>query len=393
MKTIRVVGMAAVAAATVLGTAACGGSSGGGAGASGGGGDIKIGFFTPKTGPSAPDGQSALAGATLAEKQVNDAGGVDGRKISLVTYDDASDPKQGASIATKLVTQDNVVAAVSGSYSPQTLAAAAIFQRNKVPMISAYAVNPGIPATGNFIFQADFNGVVQGRAGAQALADKKHAKKPAIIAIDNDFGKALVTGFKEQAQKLGMTVVSEARNQFGETSFEPAIRNAVAAGADSIYMVQYVAEGKQFLLAYQKVGADLPIMSTEGIDSAGFLDSIGDLANGVMWTTNLNRQSKAPATQAFLKDFKAANSFSPDMVAASSHDAVFLLVEGMKKGGVTPEEIQKGLMQVKDFTGATGTMSGFSPDRLVIKPVQLQLFQDGKIVSAGEISDPEILKP
>lgn len=394
MRLHRIAAGVAVVATALLGTAACGGSGGGtGGSAGGGGGDIKVGFFSPQTGPSAADGQSALAGAELAVKQANDAGGVDGRKISLISYDDGSDPKQGASIATKLVTQDRVVAAVSGSYSPQTLAAAAIFQRNKVPMVSAYAVNPGIPATGDFIFQGDFNGVVQGRAGAQALHDKRGASKPAILSIDNDFGKALVTGFTEQAKKLGMKVVSQDKNQFGEKNFEPVVRRALAAGADSIYLVQYVGEGKQFFQAWNKIGSKLPVIGTEGIDSAGFIDSIGTLADGMIWTTNLNRESTAEATVSFLADFKKAHDFSPDMVAASSHDAVALLVQGMKNGGVEPAGIQKGLMQVKDFTGATGTMTGFSPDRLVVKPVQLQEFKNGKIVSAGQIDDPAILTP
>lgn len=391
MKTVRVIGAAGIAAVTFLGSAACGGSSGSPGGDSGG--NIKIGFFSPQTGVSAPDGQSAMAGVQLAVKQANDAGGVNGRKITLVTYDDGSDPKQGASIATKLVTQDNVVAAVSGSYSPQSLAAATIFQRNKVPMISAYAVNPGIPATGDFIFQADFNGVVQGRAGAQALHDKKGAGKPAIISIDNDFGKAIVTGFKEWATKLNMTIVSEDKNQFGEKNFEPAIRKAIDAGADSIYLVEYVGEGKQFLQAYEKIGSKLPIMSTEGIDSAGFIDSIGNQADGMIWTTNLNRESTAEATTSFLTEFKKANSFSADMVAASSHDALALLVQGMKEGSVDPQGVRDGLMKIKTFSGATGTMQGFSKDRLVNKPVQLQEFKDGKIVSAGMVDNPAILTP
>lgn len=389
MNTTRAVG-AAMTVVAMLAVAACGDSGSSGDTAEG---DIKIGFFAPQTGPGAPDGQSALAGAELAVKQINDGGGVDGRTITLVAYDDGSDPKQGASIATKLVSQDKVAAVVSGSYSPQTLAAAAIFQRNKVPMISAYAVNPGIPATGEFIFQADFNGVVQGRAGAQALKDKKSANKPAIVAIDNDFGKAIVTGFKEQAAKLGMDIVSEDKNQFGEKNFEPAIRRAIDAGADSVYLVQYVAEGKQFLQAWDKVGATLPIMSTEGIDSAGFIDSIGELADGMMWTTNLNREGEAEETKSFLAEYRAVNKFSADMVAASSHDAIALLVQGMKNGGTESAEIQKGLMEVKDFTGATGTMTNFSPDRLVIKPVQLQEFKGTTIVSAGQIDDPSILTP
>jgi branched-chain amino acid transport system substrate-binding protein len=381
--------MVTTLAAAVLAAALAGCGAGGGAGDSGDG-PIKIGFFAPKTGFGAPDGRSALAGAKLAVKLANADGGVDGRDLELVEYDDGSDPKQGAVIATKLTTQDKVVAAVSGSYSPQTLAAAAIFQRAQVPMVSAYAVNPGIPRTGDQIFQQDFDGVVQGRAGAQVLADAG-AQRPAVIAIDNDFGSALVQGFTEHAPDAGLEIVSTDRNQFGEKNFDSAISRAIDKGADSVYLVQYVAEGKQFLEAWKRADVDLPLLSTEGIDSAGFIDSIGDLADGMQFTTNLNRDSDEQTTQAFLETFKQDNGFSADMVAASSHDAVMMLVEAMRAEGV--DNVQAGLAGLKDFTGATGTVSGFTEDGQVIKPVQVQVFEGGSIVSAGVVDDTAIITP
>jgi branched-chain amino acid transport system substrate-binding protein len=389
-------GLRSVATLALIGSMAltgCGAGGGGGQAAPAEGESIRIGFFSPQTGFGAPDGQSALAGARLAVKEVNDGGGIDGARIELVEYDDASDPKEGATIATRLTSQDEIVAAVSGSYSPQTLAAAAIFQRSQIPMVSAYAVNPGIPRTGDFIFQQDFDGVVQGRAGAQALADQFGATKPAIVSIDNDFGNALVEGFKAHAEELGMEIVSEDKNQFGETNFEPIIRRAIDKGANSVYLVQYVAEGKQFLQAWAKAGAELPLLSTEGIDSASFLDSIGDLAEGMVITTNLNRESEQEATATFLTRYEEEYDFPADMVAASSHDAVMLLAEAMRQGGTGSADIQKALAGLKDFVGATGTIEGFTEDGQVIKPVQVQKFESGRLVSVGVVDDPQILTP
>ncbi len=354
-------------------------------------GPIKIGFFSPQTGGGAPDGRGALAGAQLAVKQVNDDGGVDGRKIELVAYDDGSDPKQGATIATKLTSQDEVVAAVSGSYSPQTLAAATIFQRAKTVMVSAYGINPGIPATGDYIFMQDVNGNVQGRAGASFLADKG-IKKPAILAIDNDFGNALVKGFSEEAAKLGMTVVSTDKNQFGEKDFGPVIHRILSSGADAVYLAEYVGEGKQFLRNWDQAGGDLTLFGTEGIDSADFY-SIGDLANGLMFTTNLNRDSDSEQTQQFLSGFAEAYDFPSDMVAASSYDAVMLVVGAIRKGGATRADVKTGLESLTDFVGATGTIQRFAEDGQVIKPVQIQVYQDGEIHSAGSISDLDIITP
>jgi branched-chain amino acid transport system substrate-binding protein len=352
---------------------------------------IKIGFFAPETGGGAPDGRSAVAGAKLAVEQINASGGIDGRKIDLITYDDGSDPKQGATIATKLTSQDEVVAAVSGSYSPQTLAAATIFQRAGVVMVSAYGINPGIPKTGDEIFMQDVNGNVQGRAGAKFLFDKG-IRKPAIVAINNDFGTALIKGFTEEAKKLGMTIVSTDKNQFGEKDFGPVIHRILGTDADAVYLAEYVGEGKQFLRDWHQAGGKLTLFGTEGIDSADFY-SIGKLADGLMFTTNLNRDSKSEETQAFLKGFAEAYKFPPDMVAASCYDAIMLLAGAMKRKGTTRADVKAGLQTLSDFVGATGTFQHFADDGQVVKPVQIQVFKDGAIHSAGVVSDSDILNP
>ncbi len=76
---------------------------------------VKIGFNVPLTGFAAADGQSALHGAELAVDQVNAAGGVNGSMLELVVYDDQASPKEAAPLAVKMITQDEVVAGVSGS--------------------------------------------------------------------------------------------------------------------------------------------------------------------------------------------------------------------------------------------------------------------------------------
>ena len=86
--------------------------------------NVRIGFHVPLTGFAAADGKSALTGAELAVEQANAAGGIDGKQLELVVYDDQASPKEAAPIATKLAAQDKVNSAISGSYSGATRAAA-----------------------------------------------------------------------------------------------------------------------------------------------------------------------------------------------------------------------------------------------------------------------------
>ncbi|MGH6948925.1 MAG: ABC transporter substrate-binding protein, partial [Kiloniellales bacterium] len=164
---------------------------------------IKIGFNAPLTGFAAADGQSALLGAELAIDQANAEGGVDGQPLELVVYDDQAAGKEAVPVANKLIQQDQVSIAVSGSYSGSTRAAADIFQAAGVPYISAYAIHPDITRAGDYVFRTSFMGEVQGRAGAKLVGDLLGKKRVVMISINNDFGQALGAGFKEAAPQFG----------------------------------------------------------------------------------------------------------------------------------------------------------------------------------------------
>ena len=159
---------------------------------------IKVGFNVPLTGFAAADGKSARIGAELAVEQVNASGGVNGKNLELVIYDDQASPKESAPLAAKLITQDGVVAGISGSYSGATRAAATIYQENATPYISAYAVHPDITRSGDYVFRTSFMGEVQGRAGAKLVGEMMGKKRVSIITLANDFGKSLRQASKKR---------------------------------------------------------------------------------------------------------------------------------------------------------------------------------------------------
>lgn len=355
-------------------------------------GTVKIGFFAPGSGSEASDGKSALDAAQLAVKDINAAGGLGGASIQLVNYDDGSDPKQAVSIATKLTTQDKVSAVVSGSYSDQTLAAASVFQRAGVPMLAAYAVNPGIPKTGDEIFQIDMSGPVEGRGGAVAMISQLKAKKIAIVAIDNDFGHALVDGFTAQAAKLGGTIVATDYNQFGEKDFGSVIDKDVKAGADGFYLVEYAAEGQQFLTAFRQRKLTQKLVGTEGIDSTvQFIEPNAKLADGMVFTTSLNRDSTDEKTKTFLDGFAKAYGHAPDMVAATTYDA-FMVLQAAATKGTSAGDLTSGITGLSSYAGVTGTIQKFQ-DRVAVRPVDLEVFKDGAVHHYGEVDDADVITP
>ncbi len=354
---------------------------------------VKIGFFAPITGPAAADGESVLNAAKLAVETINKDGGINGRQVELVNYDDAMDSKQAVSIAQKLTTKDGVAAVVSGSYSGTTRASAKIYQDAKIPMISAYALHPDITKTGDYIFRQSFVGPVEGKAGAKVAVDMLKAKRIAILEVDIDFGKALAAGFTEKATQLGAEIVSVDTFATGEKEFTPVLTKIKQLNPDLIYIPGYAAECSQIVRQAKDLGITAKILGTEGMDSTvQFLGVAKDAANGVIITTNMNRDSDRKIVQDFISNYNQKFGHKPDMVAASTYDAFMVLAHVMKQKGVEADKIRQGLTELKDFEAVTGLIKGYTKGE-VLKSVQIQIVKDADFHYYGEIADPDIITP
>jgi len=356
-------------------------------------GTIKIGFFSPTTGFAAADGTSALQSAQLAVKLINDGGGVLGSQLELVYYDDAAAPDQASSIARKLIEQDGIVAGISGSYSGATRAAAPIFQEAGIPMISAYAIAPDITAVGDKIFRVGTLGTVQGRVGAELVGNVLNAKKVAILTVDNDFGAALTDGFKQHAADLGLDIVMEEKYPLGETEFRPIIGKIKEAAPDAVYATGYYNEAANLVSQAQDEGLDVQIIGQEGYDSPKFVELAGPASEGVIITTDLNRDSDRPMTKLFLEQYKATYGEDADMVGASAFDAVQVLAYALKTAGNTQADaITSAIAGLKNFEDvASGPFWNYTASREVVRPVSSQIVKDGAFHLYHEFDDPNLV--
>ncbi len=356
-------------------------------------GTYKIGFFAPLTGWAAADGSSALRGAELAVKYINDNGGVNGNNLKLIYYDDAMNTAQAVSIAFKLIQQDHVLIAVSGSYSSTTRAAAGIYQRLGIPMISAYAVLPQITKVGNLIFRVGTLATVEGRAGAYLAVKILGAKRIAVLNIDNDFGTSLTKGFIEEAKKLGAKIVYLTKYPIGETQFRTILGALKKSKPDVIYATAYYAEASHIVFQAKQLGIYVPIIGQEGYDSPKFIQLSEDGSyNGTLITTDLNRDSSKPIVQWFLKTYKEKYGISADMVSASAFDAVQVAAVGLKNG-TTPDKIREGILSIKSLKTSVTDIEHYTKSREVFRPLTVQIVLAGRFNFFREITDPDVLNP
>ena len=353
---------------------------------------VKIGFNVPLTGFAAADGKSALNGAELAVEQANAEGGINGNKIELVVYDDQASPKEAVPIAQKLIEKDGVTAAVSGSYSGSTRAAAGVFQEASVPYISAYAIHPDITRAGNYVFRTSFVGEVQGRAGAKLIGETLAAKRVVIITLKNDFGKSLAAGFKEAASRYGINIASEYEYSIKDRQFGPIVSKVKSDNPDAIYASGYFFTAGPLVSQLRAGGINVPVIGQEGYDSQKFIEIAGQAAEGVIITTSLDRDSSSAETKAFIKEFEKKAGHKSDMVAASAHTAVKVLVAAMRQAGTTNKSKIRDAIAATSLTAATGNIS-FNNLGEVRKDVQVQIVKDGNWHRHSVISDPDLLAP
>ncbi len=361
--------------------------------------DIPVGFFAPITGPAAADGASAKNAVELGLKEVNDSGGIKGRKVRLMVYDDRFKTEEAVAIANKLIEKDKVVGVVSGSYSNPTRVAAPIFQKAGIPMVAGYAVHPDVTwdpkqkKPNDFIFRNGFLAEIEGAAAAEFAVKNLKAKKIALIFMDNDFGRSISSGFAERAEKLGAAILIRQMYKFpGEKDFRPFLTRIKEGSPDLIFAAGYYNEAASMVRQSKELGMTSQIMGEEGFDSPKFLEIAGPAAEGVIIATNLDRDDPRPVVQNFLKNYRNAYKEDADMVGASSYDAFMVLVDAIRRSGTDPKAVQKALIETKDYNGLTGKISRFVQGE-VVKPVQIQVVKGEKFRRLGVVDNPEVITP
>src|SRR5687768_6237005 len=198
---------------------------------------IPVGVYAALTGPTASFGVATRDGATLAADEINKAGGVLGRPIRLIIEDDQGRPEEAASVVTKLITRDRVVAVIGENASSRSLAAAPICQANRVPMISPSSTNPQVTEKGDFIFRMCFIDPYQGDVVAAFSRNNLKLDRVSVLQdVKNDYSVGLAKFFTESFQRRGGQVLGTHSYAEGDNDFRSQLTAIKKAGPQAIFI-------------------------------------------------------------------------------------------------------------------------------------------------------------
>jgi branched-chain amino acid transport system substrate-binding protein len=355
---------------------------------------IKIGFQAPLTGPAATDGVSARIAAEMARDTINAGAGVLGQKIELVIYDDQAKTEEAVFTANKLVGQDGVKFAVSGSYSASGRAAAPIFQRAGVPFISAYGVHPDITRSGNYCFRGVHLGPPQGRAGAKFVSDDLKLKRVSIITMDNDYGQATFEGFKSVVDQFGLKVLGEYTYSLKDRQFGSIVASVKRDDPEVIYITGYFFTAAPLVSQLRSAGIRAPIVGSQAFDAEKLIQIAGPAVEGVYIVGGLNRDRDMPELKEYLAEFQKRAGYAGENVGATVYSAVRLMADAIGRAGTPePEKVRDALAATHNFPHLAGELVSFNALREINMPMNVNVVKDGKFHHYAWIDDLKLLAP
>ena len=324
---------------------------------------LKIGVYGPLSGDAAMVGQTLVEGVSLAAKLINEAGGIDGRKIELIVEDDEQSPKVAVSAVNKLVYSDGVMAVIGTVNSSCTLASMEVTRDAEIPHITPISSGASITNSGNpWIARVQASDLLQAGAITRYAVDDLGAKKIGLLYQSDDYGTgAMEVIVKVLKDEYGMELVANEAFESNALDMTPQLLSVQKAGAEALIIWTMYQQGALISKQAREMGLTIPIMGGGGLTNKKLYELGGEAVVGLVnsQTFFADKTKASPSAAAFIDAFEKEYGKTPDSNNAMAYDSMMIMAEGLKSAA--PEfkntEIMKGILAVKDLPLATGTIT------------------------------------
>jgi branched-chain amino acid transport system substrate-binding protein len=341
--------------------------------------EIVIGEYGSLTGENATFGISTKNGIDMAIEDINNAGGVLGKKVRVIVEDDQGRPEEAKTVVTKLITKDKVVAILGEVASSNSMAAAPVAQENQIPMISPSSTNPEVTKMGDYIFRVCFIDPFQGYVMAKFASSTLKMTRVAILRdIKNDYSVGLADVFTENFTKMGGTIVADESYSASDTDFNAQLTSIKAKNPQAIFVPGYYTAVGLIARQAKRQGLTVPLLGGDGWDSPSLIGIGGEALNGSFLSNHYSVDDPSPRIQKFVAAYKAKYNAVPDALAGLGYDSAMVLFEAMKRAGSTEgPKVRDAIAQTKDYEGVTGKIT-LNAERNADKPAVVLEIKDGK---------------
>src|SRR6059036_320057 len=297
-------------------------------------GPIRIGASLSLTGTYAKLGRNQHEGYKLCVKDLNAKGGLLGRKVELVVYDDQSTPATAVRLYEKLITEDRVDGVMGPYSSPVTEASVNVTEKYKKVMVAPLAATTSIFKKGRkyiFMVISPAEGYLEGLVD---MAAKRGLKTVAVVNEDTLFSKAAASGAVELAKKKGMQVVFIEAYPKGNTDFSALLTKLKAANPDVLAAATYFDDAVALTRQMKELNVNPKMFGvTIGGDLPEFYDTLKSTAEYVYGATQWEPVLDYPGNREFVESYKAEFKREPSYFAAAGYAGCLVYTEGVKRAG------------------------------------------------------------
>jgi branched-chain amino acid transport system substrate-binding protein len=352
-----------------------------------GGGDILIGEYGSLSGDQATFGTSTHQGIMMAADEVNAAGGINGRKVKIITEDDRSKAEEAATAVTKLISQNSVVAVLGEVASSSSIAAGPICTANKVPMISPSSTNPEVTKKGDYIFRMCFTDDYVGHSMADYVARQLGLKNAALLTdVKQDYSVYLGRYFEERFTADGGKIIARASYSNGDSDFRAQLTSIKQSNPQIIFVPGYYTDVGQIAQQARDLGITAPLVGGDGWESPSLIQIGGKALEGCYYANHYFYADPAPMVHNFVEKYKQRFGAAPDAFAALAYDAVHVLAEAMKRARkLDGPTLRDAIAATKGYSGVTGTIT-LGPDRNPVgKKLIIEEIKNGQLTMKATV--------
>ncbi len=340
----------------------------------GGGGDIVIGVVGPLSGPNAFVGQAQQRGAEIAAAEINDNGGIGGRKVRLAVRDD-SDFSRITSILRDLTLREKAVAIIGPETPTPVLSASSPTSRARVPVLLPYASSGDLlPRAGRApVFRLVPSTADEAATLARWLAGERRLRSIALATAANEDGRAAASALKAAVPSAGGRVVAAREFVPGEVDQTQLAQALRRSGAGALVVWGPPADAARVANAVRRIGWRVQIAGPSGLFVSDYRSLAGTASEGTAITLPFRRDWFTARVAAFFLRYESRfgivtlprqRTLIPDLpvIAMASYDAVKLAAEAAKRGGASGPKVAAALERMKDVRGLGTTYSFSSTD-------------------------------
>lgn len=340
---------------------------------------IKLGNSAPLTGPLSIYGQTTNNGIKLAIEEVNANGGILGKKVDWVEYDDKGEITDAVTNYNKLM-EDKVDAIFGGVPSKPALAIAESSVNDGVLYITPTATQANITEGKPNVFRTCFTDPFQGEVLAHFSKEKLNAKKVAILRNQSsDFSMGVADVFEKKAKELGMEVVADESYGDSDTDFKAQLTNVRGQNPDVLFIPDYYEKVALIAPQVKEAGIDATLVGADGWDTVlSVMDesSFSSLENSY-FSNQFTLEDPSEEVQTFLKNYKEKFGENPSTFAAEGYDTVYLYKQAVEAAGTTEWAKVIDALKKVEFKGVTGSFT-YDENNNPIKTAKMIRIENGE---------------